>query len=167
MGWRRHLGDDETVIADLRAHPKALVVPVVFLFALAAACGVALAMVPAAVEPWAGWLIAVITAALAIAFVQRPVLAWATTRYGFTDRRLVVRAGLLRRRRSDLPYSRITDVSYARGLLDRLWGSGTLVVTTASGARLELIGMPQVIALHQAVSQLVAESRPAAPDMPY
>ncbi|MDK9345076.1 hypothetical protein FAM22021_001910 [Propionibacterium freudenreichii] len=79
MGWRRHLGDDETVIADLRAHPKALVVPVVFLFALAAACGVALAMVPAAVEPWAGWLIAVITAGLAIAFVQRPVLAWATT----------------------------------------------------------------------------------------
>lgn len=167
MGWTRHLAPDETAIADLRAHPKALAVPIIFLFALAAACGVALAMVPSVVEPWAGWVIGVLTAALAVFFVLRPVLAWATTHYGFTDRRLVVRTGLIRRRRSDLPYSRIANVSYKRTLLDRLWGSGTLVLTTTAGTLLDLYGMPQIVALHDAVSQLVTESQPQLPDLPY
>lgn len=166
MGWKKQLAPDEVIVADLRAHPKALALPIIFLFALAAACGFLIAVMPSAMQPWSTWVILVIGLGLAIAFVVRPVIDWATTHFAFTDRRLVVHTGLIRRRRSDLAFNRITDVSYDRKLLDRLMGSGTLVLTTVAGSRLRLDGLPKIVVLQQAVSQLVFETRVPGPETP-
>ncbi len=48
-----------------------------------------------------------------------------------TTRRLRVREGVLTRRGRDIPLVRINDVSFAKGPLDRLLGSGRLVVESA------------------------------------
>ena len=46
-----------------------------------------------------------------------------------------LRDGILTRNGRDIPLSRITDVSFRKGVLDRLLGSGTLVVESAGRAR--------------------------------
>jgi uncharacterized membrane protein YdbT with pleckstrin-like domain len=66
-----------------------------------------------------------------VAFVVRPFLRWRTTRYVVTDRRLITRRGVVARSGRDVPLSRITDVSFSHGLLERLLGCGTLLVESA------------------------------------
>ena len=60
-----------------------------------------------------------------------PVLRWRTTTYELTTRRLRVRSGIVTRHGRDIPLARINDVSFEKGLLDRLLGSGRLVVESA------------------------------------
>jgi membrane protein YdbS with pleckstrin-like domain len=60
-----------------------------------------------------------------------PVLRWRTTTYELTTRRLRMREGILTRSGRDIPLARINDVSFQKGPLDRLLGSGRLVVESA------------------------------------
>ena len=60
-----------------------------------------------------------------------PVLRWRTTTYELTTRRMRVRAGVVTRHGRDIPLARINDVSFEKGPLDRLLGSGRLVVESA------------------------------------
>ena len=62
-----------------------------------------------------------------------PLLKWRTTRYELTTRRMRLRTGVVARNGSDIPLSRITDVSFRKSLLDRLLGCGTLIVESAGG----------------------------------
>ena len=75
------------------------------------------------------WVVALV---LAVWLVVKPFLAWLTTTYTVTDRRLITRTGILSRRGHDIPVMRISDVAYEHGLLDRLLGCGTLVISDAS-----------------------------------
>jgi uncharacterized membrane protein YdbT with pleckstrin-like domain len=59
------------------------------------------------------------------------VLRWRTTTYELTTRRLRMREGIVTRRGRDIPLVRINDVSFEKGLLDRLLGAGRLVVESA------------------------------------
>ena len=52
--------------------------------------------------------------------------------YTFTDRRLITRTGVLTRRGHDIPLSRISDVASELGLVDRMLGCGTLIISDAS-----------------------------------
>ena len=57
-----------------------------------------------------------------------------------TDARLLLRAGVLRGTSRELPLDDVVDVATERGPLDRLLGSGTLVLSTADGAAVVLPG---------------------------
>ena len=49
------------------------------------------------------------------------------------------------RRGHDIPLNRISDVSYEKGILDRILGCGTLVISDASEqGRVELHDIPRV-----------------------
>ena len=63
---------------------------------------------------------------------MKPFLLWLTSEYTVTNRRLINRSGLITRVGRDIPLYRINDVSYERGLLDRILGCGTLVIAVAS-----------------------------------
>ncbi len=65
-------------------------------------------------------------------YVLRPFLVWASASYTFTDRRLITRTGVLTRRGHDIPLSRISDVASELGLVDRMLGCGTLIISDAS-----------------------------------
>ena len=47
------LGSDESVILEMRTHGKALIVPVISLFALASVIGAGIALFPPEWQPWA------------------------------------------------------------------------------------------------------------------
>jgi uncharacterized membrane protein YdbT with pleckstrin-like domain len=65
-------------------------------------------------------------------FTVRPALAWATTTYTFTNRRFMKRSGFIAKEGRTIPLNRISGVDFEIGIIDRLFGCGTLVVTDAS-----------------------------------
>ncbi len=78
-------------------------------------------------------------------FVVKPFLDWLLTTYTFTNRRLITRTGILTRRGHDIPMNRISDISYEKSLVDRMFGCGTLIVSDASEQGLvPLKDIPQV-----------------------
>jgi uncharacterized membrane protein YdbT with pleckstrin-like domain len=65
-------------------------------------------------------------------FVLRPFVAWVTTSYTFTNRRFVKRSGFIAKEGRTIPLNRISGVDFEIGVVDRVFGCGTLVVSDAS-----------------------------------
>jgi uncharacterized membrane protein YdbT with pleckstrin-like domain len=142
---RRLLNDGEHVILSTRTHVKALLLPAVVLILVAGLAGY-LSSLPngdnAALWRWVTWGVA---AVLIGWFVVAPFLRWLLTTYTFTSRRLITRTGVFTRRGHDIPLNRISDISYEKSLIDRMFGCGTLVVSDASElGRVELRDIPRV-----------------------
>ena len=78
-------------------------------------------------------------------WVVRPAVAWATTTYTFTNRRFIKRSGLIGKEGRTIPLNRISGVDFEFGVIDRIFGCGTLVVSDASEqGRVELEDVPRV-----------------------
>ncbi len=104
--------------------------------------------------------LAVVAIALLMWWLMYPVLVWRTTVYELTNRRMRLRDGILTRNGRDIPLSRVTDVSFRKGVLDRLLGSGTLIVESAGEhGELRLTEIPRVERVSAMLFQLVEEER--------
>lgn len=60
-----------------------------------------------------------------------PFLRWLTTDYIFTDRRIIVRSGIVTRRGRDMPLAKINDVSFQVPIMGRVLNYGELVIQSA------------------------------------
>ncbi len=122
------LNEGETVVVDTRTHVKALIVPLLVLVVL-------LAIGTFVQVQWDQTLAYVVWAVVVVGivwYVLRPLLIWATASYTFTNRRLITRSGVIVRRGHDMPLARISDIAYEFGLIDRMLGCGTLIISDAS-----------------------------------
>lgn len=155
----RRLGEGEYVVAFTRTHWKALLWPVVFLLGTCALAGFLLAVVSTDASAWRdtlAWVVVAGAALLIVWFSARPFVRWLTASYTLTNRRLITRSGFVARVGRDIPLSRVTDVRYERGLLDRILGCGTLVISDASeGGRSVLPDVPRVHALQLTITNLL------------
>ncbi len=153
---RRLLGADEHLLLHVRTHAKALIWPAIVLIMIAAAVGVAVAVLPAGWQP-AGPIAAVaVGLVLAVLWVLVPFLRWRTTTYSLTNRRIITRRGILNKTGHDLPLMRINDVSYSRSLLDRMLGCGTLrIQTAAENGPVILPDVPDVEHVHVQITELL------------
>ncbi|HLN75782.1 MAG TPA: PH domain-containing protein [Nocardioidaceae bacterium] len=161
---RRLLNHDESVVVATRTHGKALIGPLLVLIVLASVAGYLSTYTSGAgrAQPLLVAVIWALTGMLAVRWVFRPFLVWLTTTYTLTDHRLISRSGVFSRRGHDIPISRISDVAYERGLMDRVLGCGTLVVSVASDHQVELEDIPQVEQVHMKMHDLIfneAETR--------
>ncbi len=139
----RLLNQGEHVVVSTRTHPKALIGPI-----LVGIVTIVLGIVVSSLASGSGvvqivvWAVA---AVLLIWFVLRPVLAWLTTTYTFTNRRFVKRSGFIAKEGRTIPLNRISGVDFEIGVVDRIFGCGTLVVSDASEhGRVELHDIPMV-----------------------
>jgi uncharacterized membrane protein YdbT with pleckstrin-like domain len=136
------LNDGEHVVVSTRTHPKALIVPAVVLVVLVAAV-VWLSTLTDSTLVGAG--AGVVAALVAVWFVLRPFLDWLTTTYTFTNRRFIKRSGLIAKEGRTIPLNRISGVDFEIGVVDRMFGCGTLIVSDAStNGRVLLEDVPQV-----------------------
>jgi uncharacterized membrane protein YdbT with pleckstrin-like domain len=161
MGHDSTLAVGEESVAILHPHWKTLVGPISLAFLVVAGLLVGEVMIPAskdaAIERLA---LAVAAIALLMWWLMYPVLVWRTTVYELTTKRMRLRDGILTRRGRDIPLSRITDVSFSKGVLDRLLGSGTLVVESAGEhSELRLKEIPHVERVSATLFQLVETER--------
>ncbi|HEY1822788.1 MAG TPA: PH domain-containing protein [Trebonia sp.] len=157
----RSLAVGEESIAILHPHWKTLVAPIVITFIVVAVLLAGEVLIPAgnraAVERLA---LAVLAIVLLMWWLIYPILMWRTTVYELTNRRMRLRDGILTRNGRDIPLSRVTDVSFRKGVLDRLLGCGTLVVESAGEhGELTLANIPHVERVSTTLFQLVEEER--------
>ncbi len=152
------LNEGERVVVDTRTHVKVLLVPVLVLLLTAFAAAYLLAQAGGvdsdgtrrALEIAVG----VVAAAVVVWFVLRPFLRWYFTSYTFTDRRFIQRTGMIAREGRTIPLNRISGVDFEVGVVDRMFGCGTLVVSDASEqGRVALHDIPRV----EHVQMVVAE----------
>ncbi len=142
-------------MVKLHTHAKALALPGILFLALAMITGSLLALLPSAWGAIGDWVVIGIAVILAIVFCVVPFLRWLTTTYTITTRRIVTRTGIFNRVGHDLPLRRINDVRLEKGLIDRMFGCGTLVLTTASETPLTLPDMPEVEQVHELINDLL------------
>ena len=145
----RLLNDGEYVVVTTRTHGKALagpvLVPLATTFLAAFAAGRADRELTGPTRSVALLAITLLAGLLVLRWVVVPVLRWSTTTYTFTNRRFIARAGVLTREGRTVPLDRITGLDVEKGVLDRLLGCGTLVVSDAGeDGRLELHDIPGV-----------------------
>ncbi len=148
----------EEIIMHRHPHWKMMVVPVVVLLLVVALVSFLAAFIGA--QSWGLWariVLLVIALALVIRFTLMPLIRWRTTHFVITNRRVLVREGLVTRRGMDIPMRRITGVEFRQGLLERLLGVGTLVIESPSEDALEFRDIPGVESAHALLYQEVAK----------
>lgn len=115
----------------LRPHGRVLVLPAVVLIAAMGAGGFAAARVPEGDDQrLLRGLVALAVLLVVLRGSAVPFLRWASATLTVTDRRVRTRQGVLRSRTRDVPLWRVADVVVERSLLQRLTGSGTLLLDT-------------------------------------
>jgi uncharacterized membrane protein YdbT with pleckstrin-like domain len=72
---------------------------------------------------------------LAIAFGLLEYLAFATSEFAVTSKRVIIKVGVLRRRTLELQLSKLEAVAVNHGILGRLLGYGNIVVTGTGGTK--------------------------------
>jgi uncharacterized membrane protein YdbT with pleckstrin-like domain len=151
----------ERTVLILNPHWKTVLWPLVLLVIVVVAAAVLLIVIPHGRLQGAE-RIAVGAVALVIAAVWAgvPILRWKTTTYELTTRRFRLRYGILSRTGRDFPLIRISDVSFSHGLIDRILGSGRLVIESAGEhGQLVLNEIPDVEKVQATLFQLVEDEQ--------
>jgi uncharacterized membrane protein YdbT with pleckstrin-like domain len=156
------LNPGEKIVVSTRTHPKALLVPLLALIVLLA-IGVAFQVLvdnsTAQLVVWALMAIGILWLAV------WPTLDWMMASYTITNRRLITRHGIITRRGHDIPLTRISDVAYELGLIDRMLGCGTLVISDASThGQVLLPDIPRVETTQRRLNELLHEVGGGASD---
>jgi uncharacterized membrane protein YdbT with pleckstrin-like domain len=139
------LVEGEQLVVHKHPHWKLLIVPVLVLLVVVGAGSFVAALVRT--QSWAPWAwLGLVCGGLALVgrFTVLPVVRWRTAHLVVTDRRVLVRVGVFTRRGVDVPLRGISSVQVRRTLLERILGSGTLVIESDSAGRLEFADVPGV-----------------------
>jgi uncharacterized membrane protein YdbT with pleckstrin-like domain len=159
MGYpHKLLAQGEVIEFETRPHWRALFVPAVVLIATvfgatwlyfwidnAAFGGTVMRWVVLA----AGLLILVLWAVV-------PFLRWVTSEYVFTDRRIIVRSGIITRQGRDMPLSKVNDVSFHVPAMGRVLNYGALEIQSAGeNDGLTISDVPNVEDIQRHVYELI------------
>jgi uncharacterized membrane protein YdbT with pleckstrin-like domain len=155
------LSPGEEIVLEMHEHWKHLLGALLICIAALVGLVVVLALGPD--EGFFAWLDTlgwVAFAGVVLVFGVLPALAWWNRTYTLTNERLATRTGVLRRSGRDIPLTRINDVAFEQGILDRLVGAGTLKVSAASEeGTVVLVDIPRIHQVSLRMNELVREVR--------
>ena len=157
MARESSLPGDEQPVLLLHPHWKTLIRPVLIAVLVVAAALVAEVLISSGAGRGAVGVVAVL---FLMVWLIVPLLRWRTTTYELTTKRLRTRYGIVTRRGRDIPLSRINDVSFEKGILDRLLGAGRLVVESAGEhGQIVLTDIPNVEYVQATLFKLVEDEQ--------
>jgi uncharacterized membrane protein YdbT with pleckstrin-like domain len=152
------LANDEKIVEHLHPHWITLVPATLWFLVVWGAAGAGVAFAPSHGTTHSVFVIVI----LVVAFVLfcylslRPWIGWRTTHYVFTDHRVLIRRGVLRRTGRDIGLSRISDVGFSQSLLDRMVNAGTLTIESAGEQGQEpLANCPRSDEMQQTLNRLI------------
>ncbi|MEO7261581.1 MAG: PH domain-containing protein [Jatrophihabitantaceae bacterium] len=158
------LNEDEEIVEHLHPHWLTLVPAVLAFLVICALSGVGLAFLPDDQDNHTArqiLLLAILVLALALLawLTVAPVIRWRCTHYVITNRRVLIRRGVLKHSGRDITLGRISDVAYEQSLWDRLFRSGTLHIESAGENGQEtLVNIPGANDVQQTLNRLIDES---------
>jgi membrane protein YdbS with pleckstrin-like domain len=155
------LSDKEHVVVHSHPHFKMLIFPFLT-FVVSVGVGIWLAILAKDVAaPWgvvSEIAIAVVVVILVVWLFLVPFVRWRTTHFIVTTDRLIAREGVVKRTGIDIPMSRINSVQFGHGLLDRVFGCGTLIIESASHEPLKFDDIPRVEHVHTVIYREVNDN---------
>jgi uncharacterized membrane protein YdbT with pleckstrin-like domain len=155
------LSHNEQVIVHSHPHFKMLIRPLLWLLVTLAA-GVWLATVAGGLAaPWHNITliaIGVVGVVLICWLFLAPLIRWRTTHFIVTTDRLIAREGVVKRTGIDIPMTRINSVQFEHGLVDRIFGCGTLIIESASDEPLRFDDIPEVERVHTVIYREVNDN---------
>lgn len=127
------LAPDETVQFETRPHWRALLVPAFVLLLTVFVMVFILSWIVSNIAGWEflRWVVIAGGVLVLVLWSVVPFLRWLTTEYTFTDRRIIVRTGVITRRGKDVPLAKINNVSFLVPAMGRLLNYGELVIQSA------------------------------------
>lgn len=161
----------ELRVARFRGHARRLFWSALVLIVVAGAGGWLWDNLPA---PWENWMIIAAAAVVVFLLVVLPFLVWWSRVYTITTRRVMERSGVVAARRRELTHVRGYTIRETRGILQRMWGAGTLTLSNGVDEPMRLADVPSVALVHEAlvdqveVSQILAhrDAQPLPPAPP-
>ncbi len=152
-------GGEQPVLL-LHPHWKTLIRPILVAVLVVAVALVAEALIRGSDAMAGRGAVGVVTVLVLMVWLIVPVLRWRTTTYELTTKRLRTRFGIVTRHGRDIPLTRINDVSFEKGLLDRLLGAGRLVVESAGEhGQIVLRDIPHVEYVQATLFRLVEDEQ--------
>ena len=155
------LADDERSVLLVHPHWKTALRPLFLLVITVAAATALLVVIPSgAAASWERLAVGIVAVIILLGWVLVPILRWRATTYELTTRRFRMREGIVARKGRDIPLTRINDVSFEKGPIDRLLGSGRLIVESAGeNGQLRLNEIPSVEQVQAMLYQLVEDEQ--------
>jgi uncharacterized membrane protein YdbT with pleckstrin-like domain len=155
------LAGDERSVLLVHPHWKTILRPLFLLVVTVAAAVTLLVVIPSgSAAGWGRLAVGVVALVILLAWVLVPILRWRATTYELTTRRFRMREGIVARKGRDIPLTRINDVSFEKGPIDRLLGSGRLIVESAGeNGQLRLNEIPSVEQVQATLYQLVEDEQ--------
>ena len=165
------LSEQEHVVVHSHPHFKMLIFPTLALLVTLGAGTWLAILAKDASSPWnsVGLIaIGVVALVLVVWLFLAPLVRWRTTHFIVTTDRLIAREGVLKRTGIDIPMGRINSVQFEHGLLDRIFGCGTLIIESASDEPLRFEDIPHVEKVHTVIYREVNDNphddyRPGVP----
>jgi membrane protein YdbS with pleckstrin-like domain len=155
------LSENEHVVVHSHPHFKMLILPFIALV-ITLGVGVWLAIIGQdAAAPWnlvSEIAVAVVALVLVVWLFFVPFVRWRTTHFIVTTDRLIAREGVIKRTGIDIPLSRINSVQFEHGLMDRVFGCGTLIIESASDEPLRFDDIPKVERVHTVIYREVNDN---------
>ncbi len=148
-------------MAHKHPHFKMLIFPL-FVLVVVLGGGIWLALLARDIEaPWdlvALIAIGAVGLLLLVWLVLAPIVRWRTTHFIVTTDRVIAREGVVKRTGIDIPMARINSVRFEHGLVDRIFGCGTLIIESASDEPLKFDDIPGVELVHTLIYRQVNDN---------
>jgi uncharacterized membrane protein YdbT with pleckstrin-like domain len=154
------LADGEQVRLHVHPHWKMLIVPVLAFLIIVGAVAYLAALIRE--QSWApiGWIVlAAIGLVLVLWLTVAPLIRWRSTHFVVTNRRVLVREGVLTRQGLDIPLNRVSSVQFRHTLFERMLGCGTLILESSSDEPVEFDDIPGVERVHSMIYGLETDAR--------
>jgi uncharacterized membrane protein YdbT with pleckstrin-like domain len=127
------LATDETIKFETKPHWRGLFVPAIILIGTVFVMTFLLSWIVSNISGWEflRWIVIAGGILIVVLWAIIPFLRWMTTEYVFTDRRIIVRSGIITRHGKDMPLAKVNNVSFFVPAMGRILNYGGLVIQSA------------------------------------
>lgn len=143
---------DEMLIARFHSHARRLFWSALILIAVCGATAYLFGNLPA---PFEDWMLLAAAGVVVLLLVVVPFVVWLSRTFTVTTRRVIVRHGLGARQRQEMSHARGYTIGVRRGMLQRLWGAGTLTLSNGVDAPIRLVNVPNVTLVHETLADQI------------
>lgn len=149
--------EPERVIARVRSHSRALIIPSAVLVLVCAGLGYATGALP---EAWQKLAALGLAAVIVVVGWLVPLFGWLSRTVTVTTRRTVLRSGVFVRSRQEVLHSRVVDVTVRKGALQSMFGSGDVLIGVGTSRPVVLRDVPAADLVADTVHELMEQTRP-------